>query len=222
MPSAGSWRQPYGYAWNIYRNTYAIYLQDSWTIGGKLTINAGLRTESEYIPTFNPDVPAEYTKPIEFGFADKLAPRFGAVYDVFGDSSLKVFGSFGIYYDVMKLYMAEGAFGGFKWQTDYYTLDNADYRLIAANGLVSNTDPNAGASGRRRHQPGGGREVPGHHRLAHPLVRYAPAGYEARRPAGSLPRRREEAVGRPVLLGPRRLEAPAADDRGHRHRRPRG
>ena len=43
----------------------------------------------------------------------------------------------------MKLYMAEGAFGGFKWQTDYYTLDNPDYRLIAANGLVSNTDPGA-------------------------------------------------------------------------------
>ncbi|MEN6561203.1 MAG: TonB-dependent receptor [Acidobacteriota bacterium] len=135
----GSWRLPYGYAWDIARNTYAMYLQDSWTINGKLTINAGLRTESEYIPTFNPNVPDQYKKPIKFGFADKLAPRFGVVYDVFGDSSLKVFGSFGIYYDVMKLYMAEGSFGGFKWQTDYYTLDNPDYRLIAANGLVSNT-----------------------------------------------------------------------------------
>ena len=51
----GSWRQPYGYAWDIHRNTYAIYLQDSWTINGKLTLNAGLRTESEYIPTFNPE-----------------------------------------------------------------------------------------------------------------------------------------------------------------------
>ena len=138
----GSWRQPYGSAWKIHRNTYAMYLQDSWTLGGKLTINAGLRTESEYIPTFNPNVPDQYKKPIQFGFADKLAPRFGAVYDVFGDSSLKIFGSFGIYYDVMKLYMAEGAFGGFKWQTDYYTLDNPDYRLIAANGLVSNVNGN--------------------------------------------------------------------------------
>ncbi|MGE5742222.1 MAG: TonB-dependent receptor [Candidatus Aminicenantes bacterium RBG_16_66_30] len=142
----GSWRQPYGYAWKIHRNTYAMYLQDSWTLGGKLTLNAGLRTESEYIPTFNPNVPDQFKKPINFGFADKLAPRFGAVYDVFGDSTLKVFGSFGIYYDVMKLYMAEGAFGGFKWQTDYYTLDVADYRLIAANGLVSNTE-GSGATG---------------------------------------------------------------------------
>jgi hypothetical protein len=142
----GSWRLPYGYAWKIHRNTYAMYLQDSWTIGGKLTLNAGLRTESEYIPTFNPNVEEQYKKPINFGFGDKLAPRFGAVYDVFGDSSLKIFGSFGIYYDVMKLYMAEGAFGGFKWQTDYYTLDNPDYRLIAANGLVSNTE-GSGATG---------------------------------------------------------------------------
>jgi len=130
----GSWRQAYGSAWKIHRNTYAIYLQDSWTINGKLTVNAGVRTESEYIPTFNPNVPAEFKKPIQFGFADKLAPRLGAVYDVFGDSTLKLFASFGIYYDVMKLYMAEGAFGGFKWQTDYYTLDVADYRLIAASG----------------------------------------------------------------------------------------
>jgi len=143
----GSWRQPYGSAWDIGRNTYAIYLQDSWTLGGKLTLNAGVRTESEYIPTFNELVPDEFKKPIKFGFEDKIAPRFGAVYDVFGDSTLKIFGSFGIYYDVMKLYMAEGAFGGFKWQTDYYTLDVADYRLIAANNLVGNTDPGAGASG---------------------------------------------------------------------------
>ncbi len=135
----GSWRQPYGSAWDIGRNTYAIYLQDSWTINGKLTVNAGIRTESEYIPTFNENVPDQYKKPIKFGFEDKLAPRFGVVYDVFGDSTLKVFGSYGIYYDVMKLYMAEGAFGGFKWQTDYYTLDNPDYRLIAANGLVGNS-----------------------------------------------------------------------------------
>ena len=55
-----------------------------------------------------------------------MAPRLGVVYDVFGDSNLKVFGSFGIYYDVMKLYMAEGAFGGFKWKTDYYELNNPD------------------------------------------------------------------------------------------------
>ncbi len=134
----GSFTSPYGSNFNIKRDTWALYLQDSWTINGRLTINAGVRTESEYIPALTNDLslPGASAKPIQFGFGDKLAPRVGLVYDVFGDSNLKVFGSFGIYYDVMKLYMAEGAFGGFKWKTDYYTLDNPDWRLIGASNAI--------------------------------------------------------------------------------------
>jgi hypothetical protein len=82
-------------------------------------------------------------KPIKFDFDQKLAPRLGAIYDVFGDSSLKVFGSFGIYYDVMKLYMAEGAYGGFKWWTSYYNLDNPQWWNIAASGDISNREDQA-------------------------------------------------------------------------------
>ncbi|MCR4410602.1 MAG: TonB-dependent receptor [Candidatus Saccharicenans sp.] len=121
---------PYGWAWNIHSNNWALYLQDSWTIGNRLTLNFGVRTEYEYIPSFDPTYDIT---PIKFDFADKLAPRLGLVYDVFGDSSLKLFGSFGIYYDVMKLYMAEGAFGGFKWKNSYFALNNLDWTLIAAN-----------------------------------------------------------------------------------------
>jgi hypothetical protein len=140
---------PYGSVWKVHRNNIALYLQDSWTIGGRLTLNAGVRTESEYIPAFTSDttLPGYQDKPIKFGFGDKLAPRLGLVYDVFGDSSLKVFGSFGIYYDVMKLYMAEGAFGGFKWKTDYYELNNLDITQIAANGLLDDAASQA-AGGR--------------------------------------------------------------------------
>jgi len=130
------WTSPYGWAWVIHRDSFSLYLQDSWTIGRKLTINAGVRTEAEYIPAFTEDITQEgyQDKPIEFGFGDKLAPRLGIVYDVYGDSSLKVYGAFGIYYDVMKLYMAEGAYGGFKWKTDYYELNNPDFSQIAATG----------------------------------------------------------------------------------------
>ncbi|MGB9907113.1 MAG: TonB-dependent receptor [Candidatus Saccharicenans sp.] len=121
---------PYGWAWNIHSNNWALYLQDSWTIANRLTLNFGLRTEYEYIPSFDPTYDIT---PIKFDFADKLAPRLGLVYDVFGDSSLKLFGSFGIYYDVMKLYLAEGAFGGFKWKNSYFALNELDWTLIAAN-----------------------------------------------------------------------------------------
>ena len=130
---------PYGSFFNVASNNWAIYIQDSWTIGQKLTLNLGLRTESEYVPSLATTDPlyADY-KPIKFGFDQKLAPRLGVVYDFFGDSSLKLFGSFGIYYDVMKLYMAEGAYGGFKWWTSYYTFDNYDFTKIAASGDITN------------------------------------------------------------------------------------
>ncbi len=117
-------RDPFGVIAKVNSTRWAVYLQDSWTIGDKFTLNLGLRLEKEDIPAF-----AEgYEPPIAFDFFDKLAPRIGFAYDVFGDSSLKIFGSFGIYYDVMKLEMAEGSYGGFKWLSSYYDLVTPDWR----------------------------------------------------------------------------------------------
>jgi hypothetical protein len=102
---------------------WAVYLQDSWTLSEKFTLNVGARIEKEDIPEFA----SGYLPPFKFGFFDKFAPRVGFAYDVFGDSSLKVFGSFGIYYDVMKMEMAEGSYGGFKWLSHYYDIVNPDW-----------------------------------------------------------------------------------------------
>jgi len=137
------WTSVYGGLWNIHSNNWAFYLQDSWTIGNKLTLNVGLRTESEYVPSMATDPEwsdPKYQKPIKFNFGDKLAPRVGLVYDVFGDSSLKIFGSFGIYYDVMKLYMAELTFGGWKHKRDYYAIRDLDWTKIAASGLIDDRE----------------------------------------------------------------------------------
>jgi hypothetical protein len=132
----GSFTSPYGGVWNIHANNWSAYLQDSWTFKGRLTFNFGLRAESQYIPAMTTD--SSYVgynaRPVNFGLGDMLAPRLGLVYDVFGNSDLKVFASFGIYYDVMKLYMAELTFGGWKRKQDYYALQNPDWRLIAASG----------------------------------------------------------------------------------------
>ena len=127
----------YGSLWNIHRDRWALFLQDSWTIKNRLTLNFGVRTESEYVPSFSNAPEYKNVVPVDFKFKDKLAPRLGAVYDVFGDSSLKVFGSYGLYYDVMKLYVAEGSFGGFQWISDYYALDNYDWTQIAASGDIN-------------------------------------------------------------------------------------
>ncbi|MFO7865584.1 MAG: carboxypeptidase regulatory-like domain-containing protein [Candidatus Aminicenantes bacterium] len=120
---------PLGTVAEINSNRMAIYLQDAWTLSRKLTVNAGIRMEKEDIPSFvdpNSQIAQEHPEftepPIAFDFTDKIAPRIGFSYDVNGDGSFKVFGSYGIYYDVMKLDMAEGSYGGFKWLAHYYEI----------------------------------------------------------------------------------------------------
>ena len=132
----GSFTSPYGGIWNIHSNNLSFYLQDSWTIKNRLTLNFGIRAEGQYIPSMTTNTSyAGYTaKPVKFNLGQTLAPRLGAVYDVFGDSNLKIFASFGIYYDVMKLYMAELTFGGWKRKQDYYPLQDPDWTKIAASG----------------------------------------------------------------------------------------
>ena len=84
---------PLGSYYEVIHDRWAIYLQDSWTIGDRLTFNFGLRAESEYVPVYKADPTVPDPRPIDYDFKDKLAPRLGFVWDVTGDSSLKVFGS---------------------------------------------------------------------------------------------------------------------------------
>ena len=128
----------YGGIWNIHSNNMSFFVQDSWTIKNKLTLNFGVRGEGQYIPSMTNDTSYEgfTTKPVKFTPWQMLAPRLGATYDVFGDSSLKLFASFGIYYDVMKLYMAELTFGGWKRTQDYFAMHNPDWTQISASGVL--------------------------------------------------------------------------------------
>ena len=125
-------REPFGVLAEIESFRWAIFLQDSWTIADRLTLNLGVRLEKEDIPSFASEaVLAEYPQfgepPVTFDFFEKIAPRIGFAYDVFGDATLKFFGSFGIYYDVMKLEMAEGSYGGFQWISSYYDITHLNW-----------------------------------------------------------------------------------------------
>jgi hypothetical protein len=104
-------------------NIHALYVQDQWTVGSRLTLNLGLRAEDERVPTFRPDF---LDTAFHFNFADKLAPRVGAAYDLTGDGRMKLFGSWGLYYDWTKYQLVRGSFGAETWCIYYRGLDTLD------------------------------------------------------------------------------------------------
>ena len=68
-------------------NNWSFWLQDAGR-SAQLTVNAGVRTENENVPSYQAENPG-----IEFGFGDKIAPRVGFAYDIKGDSRWKAYGS---------------------------------------------------------------------------------------------------------------------------------
>ncbi|MGE5360890.1 MAG: carboxypeptidase regulatory-like domain-containing protein [Bacteroidales bacterium] len=121
----------------VWSNNWSFWLQDSWTIKNNLTINAGVRTENENVPNFKKDVPvcgdtidATCAMQIKFGFSEKIAPRIGFAYDFKGDSKWKAYGSFGLFYDITKLELPRGSFGGEHWINYYWSLDTYDWQGI--------------------------------------------------------------------------------------------
>ena len=128
-----SWRQ-FGTIGDVHVNNLGLFFQDDWTINSRLTLNLGVRSEKEDVPSY-----VEGLNGFKFGFGDKFAPRLGFAYDVKGDGKWKTFGSYGMFYDVMKLELPRGAFGGDKWIEKYYTLDTLDYQSIGVNGVFPGT-----------------------------------------------------------------------------------
>ncbi len=118
---------------NVSNTNVGLFIQDSWTIANRLTLNLGLRTENEAVPSFSldPRIPATA---IEWGFGDKLAPRAGFAWDPGGDGRTKLYGSWGLFYDIFKLEMPVGSFGGDKWLEYYYTLDTPDWTALDPAG----------------------------------------------------------------------------------------
>lgn len=104
----------------------AIYFQDAWNVGHGLTLNVGLRLDQETQPPFDP----KRFPTVKFGWGDKIAPRLGAAYDVLHNGKIKVYGSYGKFFDIMKLGLARGSFGSDYWHNCIYGMDDANYTSI--------------------------------------------------------------------------------------------
>lgn len=71
-------------------NNKALYLQDSWDVNNRLTLNLGVRRDQFSNKNAAGDTFVE--------FNNEIAPRIGVTYDVFGDKTTKVYANFGRYY----------------------------------------------------------------------------------------------------------------------------
>jgi hypothetical protein len=153
-PVAGNPRGTFGYYNYIISgtqgkaesNNQAFYVQDSWQIHRRVTLNLGLRTEKEFVPSFPLDatghpgldishLAVDAASPISFNWGDKLAPRLGAAWDVYGDGRLKLYGSYSVFYDTMKYELPRGSFGGAVQVQTYHALDTLDFRSISEANL---------------------------------------------------------------------------------------
>lgn len=121
----------------------AFYVQDKWQPIKRLSLNLGVRVEKEDIPSYN-----QYPASFSFGWGEKIAPRLGFAYDLFGDGNTKIYGSYGKYYDRLKFHLAQGAFGGDFYRNDYFDIlpTSGPFTTFNVQSIVGNfTDPIGGA-----------------------------------------------------------------------------
>ena len=133
-------RGPYGYYevndFQTFGSTGAriqsLYAQDRWRVTDRLTLNLGVRIENETVPSFREDI---RETAIEFGWKDRLAPRIGGSYDLFGNGRVRLFASWGRYFDWTKFDLARTVFGGEIWKTYYRSLDSPDVFSLSLNNM---------------------------------------------------------------------------------------
>ena len=113
-----------------------FYIQDQWQAHSRVTVNAGIRFEREFLPPFKKTTEdgKPIPNPVDFGWDEKIAPRVGAAVDVLGNGKWKLSGGWGIFFDTLKYELARTSFAGEFWFSTVYKLDDPDItKLNKAN-----------------------------------------------------------------------------------------
>ncbi len=132
---------------DVSSSNQGFFLQDAYQVHPRITLNLGLRIEKEFLPSFpidsagHPDIPSGVeasTQPISFGWGDKIAPRIGGAWDVFGNGRLKLSGSYSVFFDTMKYNLARGSFGGEVFLRSFRELNTSDISGFSLTNLPGN------------------------------------------------------------------------------------
>ena len=122
------------------QHAQALYFQDNWQVGHGLTLNVGIRFDAETLPPYD----ANRFPEVKFGFGEKMAPRIGGAYDLLHNGKVKIYASYGKFFDIMKMNSARGSFGSDYWHNCVYALDDPDYTKIIPTYPLGGGCPSSG------------------------------------------------------------------------------
>jgi hypothetical protein len=112
----------YSYGYSIQSNGWkaSAFAQDSWTIGDRLTVNAGVRwsTQRGYLPNLQDEA---FWKP-----RDYIEPRIGLTFDLFGDHSTALKAHYGRFHESFKTWYFNAVDPGYRDWVGYEVLANGD------------------------------------------------------------------------------------------------
>lgn len=118
----------------------AEYILDNWQVTPNLLLNLGLRDDQ--FTNYNPDGVAyvRETKP-------QWAPRLGFSWDIFGDSSAKLFGNVGRYYLALPTSLALRDAAGSYYAAQSYTYSGIDKNGVPQGLTLIKSNPSGYVSG---------------------------------------------------------------------------
>jgi hypothetical protein len=93
--------------------TLGAFVQDSWKIAPRFTLNYGVRYDIEWTPSFSPATPLNAAGEQAFGVeegipvdSNNIAPRIGIAWDPWGDGKTVIRAGYGFFYDHPPLALA--------------------------------------------------------------------------------------------------------------------
>jgi hypothetical protein len=99
--------------------TYGAFLQDSWSIFDKVTLNAGFRWDQQQLYDTN--------NKLALVIGNQWSPRVGVVYDFMQNGKSKIFANYARLYETVPLNIIETSFPGRRRGGYYYYAEDCDF-----------------------------------------------------------------------------------------------